>query len=165
MGFLIFVIIPVGFAMIITAGFTGLCVMMMVCQIFKLWPWCFLFTLFESEHMAKSEMFLSPWFKWLRSSPTSFDWERRFEVSFRILGKFNCLRLSDKSNEELSQAVLRFPPGDLTCRAARRDILQMRSNTWAFCCGIPQEIASSPAHSSNFTEERRARGVQDDQWI
>ena len=99
----------------------------------------------------------------MSSSPTSFDWERRFEVSFRIFGKFNCLRLSGKTNEELSEAVLRFPHGDLTCRVARRDILEMRSNTWEFCCGLPQEIASSPAHNSNFTKVRRARGVQDDE--
>jgi len=163
--FFVFIIIPLGFSMIVTAGFTGLLVLMMVCQIFKLWPWCFVFTLFESEHIARFEMFYRPWINWLFSSPTSFDWDCRFGVSFRFLARMKSLRFRAMGNEELSQKVLKVPFDKLTCRVLRRDVLEMGSNRWEVCCRMPKKAALSPAQNVNFNDVRRARGVRDDQWI
>lgn len=163
--FMLFVIIPIGFFMIIICCFTGLAVLMMVCQIFKLWPWCFAFTIFESEHIARFEVFYRPWINWLFSSPNSFDCERRLGISFRVLGRKHCLRFRTKGNDELSCTVSNIPYDKLNCKVLRRDVLQMKSNTWELSCGLPQKFAMSQAQDATFDSPRRARGVGRDQWI
>jgi len=162
---LFFVIIPMGFSMITICCFTVLAVSMMVCQIFKLWPWCFAFTVFESEHIARSEVFYSPWINWLLSSPDSFDRERRLGVSFIILGRKQCFRFGGKGNDELSRRVLNIPYDKLNCKVLRSEVLQMKSNTWEVCCRHPQRFAMALAEDVSFDNTRRARGVRWDQWI
>jgi len=163
--FILFVIIPMGFSMILICSVTALAVLIMVCQIFKLWPWCFAFTIFESEHIARYEVFYSPWINWLFLSPDSFDYERRLGVSFRILGRRKCLRFRSKGNDELSRMILKIPYDKLSCKVLRSDVLQMKSNTWEVCCGLPQKFAMSQAQDVTFDSTRRARRVRSDQWI
>merc|ERR1719397_986415 len=162
-GCFLFVIIPIGFSMIIICCVTILTVLMMVCQIFKLWPWCFAFTLFESEHIARYEVFYSPWINWLFSSPDSFDRECRLGISFQVLGRKYCL--FRRKDGELSHTVLNIPYHKLNCKVLRREVLEMKSNTWEVCCGLPQKFAMSQAQDVTFDSTRRARGVRRDQWI
>jgi len=162
---LLFVIIPIGFSMITICCITGLAVSMMVCQIFKLWPWCFAFTEFEREHIARYEVFYRPWINWLLSSPDSFDRERRLGVSFRVLGRKQCLRFRGMRSDELSRRVLNIPYHKLNCNVLRSEVLLMKSNTWEVCCGLPQRFAMAQASDVTFDNTRRARGVWEDQWI
>jgi len=58
--FLLLVIVPVCFSMRIICFCICVAAVTMVCQMFKLWTWCFAFTVFEAKYMADNEFF-RPW--------------------------------------------------------------------------------------------------------
>jgi len=158
--FLVCVIFPAGFVIILTAGFTGLGVLLMVCQIFKLWPWCFLFTCWESDTIARHELFYGQWVNWLLSSPKSYDKECRIGISFRTLAKKQWLQ-----SRSISSEVLKIPFDKLTCKVLKRDILGMSPNIKHVCCEIPRGIALDYSRNDNFTELRNGRGLSADEWL
>merc|ERR1719184_137454 len=128
----------------------------MVCQIFKLWTWCFAFTVFEAKYMADNEFF-RPWLNWLSSSPDSFDFERRLGVSYTFLGRMECLSFRNKDKTELSRAVSNISYDKLNCRVLRSDVLEMKSNILEVCCVLPERQGMLEAQNGLFSRRRRPR--------
>jgi len=165
--FTMLILMPVAFAIIVTVGFTGLAVLIMVFPIFKLSAWCIVWECLQGYVMyyrpwlnwlsssptsyLEHRMFYRPWLNWLLSSPTSFDRERRVGVSFKNLARRNLL--NDRRAAELQQ----MPLENLTCRVLRRDIFGKKSNTSEFFCGLPRQCAT-------WLVTEAFNGVSDDWW-
>jgi len=113
--------------------------------IFKLWPWCFAFTLFESDNVFRTsrlEIFYGPWINWLMSSPNTFDRECRIGASFKIFWRRRCLSFRNLRDLSLYRYELlkKVSCDKLTCRVLRRDVFGMRSNTSQICFGMLKKI-------------------------